>query len=149
MERSEAGDITNPAAAHELTLEQLNQPVVDQGRVYPERLEEGTARILVLHPGSASDDIKCHLRQKVPLAQVPLDEVLSYDALSYVWGDKKKNPGFIVLCESHFAVTRNLAEVPRHLRFPSSERMLWVDALCIYLDRYRMKYLCFLRCFIR
>jgi Heterokaryon incompatibility protein (HET) len=129
-ERSEAGDITNPAAAHELTLEQPNQPVVDQGQVYPERLGEGTVRILVLHPGSASDDIKCHLGQKVPLAQVPLDEVLIYDALSYVWGDEK-NPDFIDLCGSRFAVTRNLAEALRQLRFPSSERMLWVDALCI------------------
>jgi hypothetical protein len=130
-ERSEAGDITNPAAAHESTLKQLNQPVVDQGRVYPESLEEGTVRILVLHPSSAlDDDIKCHLRQKVPLAQVALDNVLLYDALSYVWGDEN-NPDFIFLCESRFAVTRNLAEALRHLRFPHSERMLWVDALCI------------------
>lgn len=73
-ECSEGGDITSPAAAHESTLEQLNQAVVDEGRVYPERLEEGTVRILVLHPGSASDDIKCHLRQNVALAQVPFRE---------------------------------------------------------------------------
>lgn len=129
-ERSDAGDITSLTAAHESTPEKLNQAVVDQGRVYPETLEEGTVRILVLHPGSASDEIKCHLKQKVPLAQVPLREDLSYDALSYVWGDKT-NPDFIVLCESRFAVTRNLAKALEYLRFPHSERMLWVDALCI------------------
>jgi hypothetical protein len=127
LELSEEGDIRNPVATHKSTLEQLNQPVIDLGRVYPERLEEGMARILVLHSGSKDDDIKCHLRHKIPLAQVPLDE---YDALSYVWGDEK-NPDFIDLCESRFPVTRNLAEVLRHLRFPNSERMLWVDALCI------------------
>ncbi|KAF8853427.1 hypothetical protein BDZ45DRAFT_558927, partial [Acephala macrosclerotiorum] len=81
-------------------------------------------RILVLHPGSTSDEIKCDLRQKEPLAQA------SYEALSYVWGEKE-NPDFIILCGSRFAVTRNLAEVLRYLRFPSSDRMLWVDAICI------------------
>ena len=85
---------------------------------------------MVLHPGSTSDEIKCDLRRKEPLAQASLDEVLSYEALSYVWGEKE-NPAFIVLCESRFAITRNLAEVLRYLRFPSSDRMLWVDAICI------------------
>jgi hypothetical protein len=60
----------NPA--HKSTLEQLNKPVIKQSRIYPERLEEGTVRILILHPGSASDDIKCDLRQKVPLTQAKM-----------------------------------------------------------------------------
>src|SRR5208282_2277833 len=50
----------------------LNGPVIEEGRIYPERLEIATARILVLHPGSASDDIKCALRQKEPLVQPSL-----------------------------------------------------------------------------
>lgn len=127
-ERSQAKNITNPL--YESTLEQLNQPVIDQGLIYPERLETGTARILVLHSGSTSDEIKCGLRQKEALTQASLSDALSYEALSYVWGEEE-NPDFIVLCESRFAVTRNLAEVLRYLRSPSSDRMLWVDAICI------------------
>jgi Heterokaryon incompatibility protein (HET) len=127
-EQSEAED--TKISVHESTLARLNRPVIKEGRIYPERLEGGTARILVLHPGSASDDIKCDLRQKEPLAQASLDEVLSYEAVSYVWGTEE-NPEFIVLCESRFAVTCNLAETLKHLRLPSSDRMLWVDAICI------------------
>ena len=124
-ERSEAEDTKSPA--HKLTLEQLNTGVINQGRIYPERLDEGTARILVLHPGAASDDITCDLIQKESLAQ---DQVLSYEALSYVWGNEE-NPDYIVLCKSRFAVTCNLAQTLKHLRLPSSDRMLWVDAICI------------------
>ncbi|TVY23832.1 Heterokaryon incompatibility protein 6,OR allele [Lachnellula hyalina] len=112
------------------TLERLNRPVIEEGRIYPERLKGGTARILVLHPGPASDDIKCDLRQKEPLAQASFDKVLSYEALSYVWG-KEEDPESIILCKCRFAVTRNLAEALKHLRLPNSDRMLWVDAICI------------------
>jgi hypothetical protein len=119
-ERPEAEDTAYvKIPAHALTLEQLNQPVIKEGRIYPERLKKGTARILVLHPGSVSDDIKCDLRHKEHLAQASLDKVLSYEALSYVWG-AEENPEFIFLCKYRFAVTHNLAE-----------EMLWVDAICI------------------
>ena len=120
-EQSEAED--TKILAHESTLARLNQPVIKEGWIYPERLEGGTARILVLHPSSTSDDIKCDLRQKEPLAQASLDKVLSYKAVSYVWGIEE-NPEFIVLCESHFAVTCNLAETLKHLWLPNSDRML-------------------------
>ncbi|KAG4410521.1 hypothetical protein IFR04_016344, partial [Cadophora malorum] len=125
-EWSEAEDISNPA--HQSVFERLDETAVDRSRIYSERLEEGTTRILVLSPGSATDDIRCHLRQRVSLS-FP-DEVLSYDALSYVWG-KEDNPASITLCGSPFKVTRNLAEALRHLRFPTSDRLLWVDAICI------------------
>ena len=125
QERSEGEDTTSPE--HGTMPEQLNQAVVNQGLIYRERLDAETARILVLHPGAESDEIKCDLRQKEPLVPASL---ITYEALSYVWGEKE-NPDSIVLCESPFAVTRNLAEALRYLRYSSSDRMLWVDAICI------------------
>jgi hypothetical protein len=113
-------------------LERLNRPVIEEGRIYPERLKKGTVRILVLHPGSASDDIKCDLRQKEPLVQAL---VLLYKALSYIWGTEE-NPEFIFLCKYRFAVTYNLAEALKYLRLPSSNRILWVDI--IYINQYNI-----------
>jgi hypothetical protein len=124
----ETEDAASPAPR--LTLERLNRPVVDQGLIYAEQLESRTARILVLHPGSKSDNIKCDLIQKEDLAQASLGKVSPYEAVSYVWGGEE-DPNFIILCDIRFAVTRNLAEALRYLRFPKSDRMLWVDAICI------------------
>jgi hypothetical protein len=127
-EQPEAEDVVR--SAHRLTLEHFNRPVVDQGLIYAERLESRTARILVLHPGSRFNDIKCDLIQKEDLTQASLGNISPYEAVSYAWG-KEEDPDFIDLCDSRFAVTRNLAEALRYLRFPNSDRMLWVDAICI------------------
>jgi hypothetical protein len=117
----ETKDTMNPA--HRLMPEQLSH-------VYPERLETGAARVLVLCPGSPFDEIKCELRQRKLLTQGYLDEVSSYEALSYVWG-KEIERDTIILCGSRFPVTRNLAEALTYLRLPKHNRMLWVDAVCI------------------
>jgi hypothetical protein len=117
----ETKDIMNPA--YGLVPEKLSD-------VYPERLEAGAARVLVLRPGSPSDEIKCELRQKELLTQASLDEVLSYEALSYVWGEERKRDS-INLDGICFPVTHNLAEALTSLRLPNHDRMLWVDAICI------------------
>jgi hypothetical protein len=124
-EQFEAKDIVGS-----LRPEQLNRPLVEQGLIYSERLDEGSVRILVLNPGSGTDDIECNLMQKEDLAQASLGKMSPYEAVSYAWGDEK-NSDFITLCGSRFAVTRNLAEALRYLRYPKSDRMLWVDAICI------------------
>jgi hypothetical protein len=127
-DKSKAEDVTSLALRP--TPEQFNRRIVDHGLIYGERLEARTARILVLHPGSTMDEIKCDLIQKIDLTQASLGELSPYEAVSYVWG-KEENPDFIVLCGCRFAVTRNLAEALRYLRYPSSNRLLWVDAICI------------------
>jgi hypothetical protein len=127
-DKCKAEDVTS--LAQRLTPEQFNRRIVDQGLIYGERLEARTARILVLRPGSTMDEIKCDLIQKIDLTQASLGEVSPYEAVSYVWGEEE-NPDFIVLCGCRFAVTRNLAEALRYLRYPGSNRLLWVDAICI------------------
>ncbi|KAH6865287.1 heterokaryon incompatibility protein-domain-containing protein [Alternaria rosae] len=121
-------NLTNSSKISDLELH--NRPIVDRGLIYSKRLEASTVRILVLHHGSPSDEIKCDLKQEEDLVQTSLVEVSRYEALSYVWGEEE-NPDYIVLGESRFAVTRNLSEALRYLRYPDSDRMLWVDAICI------------------
>ncbi|USP78129.1 hypothetical protein yc1106_05403 [Curvularia clavata] len=116
---SEVEEVTN--VEYKPELEQHNRPIIEKDLIYNRRLKEGEARILVLSPGSGSDEIKCELK---------IDESLPYDALSYQWGGQEDNK-LILLQNVHFAVTKNLAEALRYLRCPRSERLLWVDAICI------------------
>lgn len=53
-----------------------------------------------------------------------------YEALSYVWGGNKFTAE-ITLNNEPYSITPNLEIALRHLRQPSAERTLWVDALCI------------------
>lgn len=42
-----------------------------------------------------------------------------------------KDPGHIFISGNRFAVTRNLFEALAYLRYPGSDRTLWIDAICI------------------
>ncbi|KAG8160841.1 hypothetical protein KVR01_009105 [Diaporthe batatas] len=54
-----------------------------------------------------------------------------YEALSYVWGEPRFTAEITLNNEQYF-ITPNLDLALRHLRRPSAERTLWVDALCIH-----------------
>ena len=64
------------------------------------------------------------------LVTVSLRSKPSYNALSYVWGDRKDTTS-IILNNEVFAVTRNLKAALRSLREPDVEVLIWIDALCI------------------
>jgi hypothetical protein len=81
-------------------------------------------RIAKLNPGDFSDDIHC------TLFKVSLDDNPQYEALSYVWGDTGVTRQ-ISLNGSPYQVTESLEIALRHLRLPSEDRILWVDAICI------------------
>lgn len=102
----------------------------------------GEIRLVRLHmPIVANDDneIICDLIT-TPLPQSP-----SYEALSYTWGSPE-NKRTIKLNGKPFQVTQNLFGALKHLRqrtvilhnkprtFPHTERMLWIDAICINQD---------------
>lgn len=56
-----------------------------------------------------------------------------YEALTYFWGDKAETRP--ITLDSHpVSITANLELALRHLRLPTSPRILWVDALCINQD---------------
>jgi hypothetical protein len=57
-----------------------------------------------------------------------------YEALSYTWDADASNARQnipILLNGSPFQVTANLESALRHLRLPTSQRTLWIDAICI------------------
>ncbi|KAJ8132135.1 hypothetical protein O1611_g1485 [Lasiodiplodia mahajangana] len=84
----------------------------------------GLIRTLELLPGKANDEIVCKL------ATMELNDNSQLEALSYTWGDPDKVTE-ITIGQSKCQVTVNLSHALRHLRFLSTPRILWVDAVCI------------------
>ena len=107
-------------------------------------------RLIYLHPGGFDDRIYCTIYHANIREEQPQTE---YTALSYVWGDATQTktiqlgyhqpltsedartwpstPSSGVECYKPFQVTTNLEKALRHLRDRTSERILWVDAICI------------------
>ncbi|KAI1124008.1 heterokaryon incompatibility protein-domain-containing protein, partial [Nemania abortiva] len=81
-------------------------------------------RTLELLPGRTGDEIVCNL------AGAELNGDAQFEALSYTWGDLDKVTE-ITIGQSKCRVTVNLSLALRHLRFPNTPRILWVDAVCI------------------
>lgn len=83
-------------------------------------------RVLKLLPSASFDArIECRLVHRALYGDS--DE---YEALSYVWGGNESTAE-ITLNNEPYSITPNLEIALRHLRQPSAERTLWVDALCI------------------
>jgi hypothetical protein len=66
---------------------------------------------------------------------------VSFEALSYTWGDPADREEIVVVSEEEVSVRedvlsvgRNLAQALRHLRYETKSRTLWVDAICINQD---------------
>jgi len=81
-------------------------------------------RVLTVEPGMWDATVACQLDI------VDLDGSISYEALSYVWGDNTQ-PGSILLHGILHPVTPNLESALRYLRYEDRPRVLWVDAVCI------------------
>lgn len=90
-----------------------------------EPLPDGPSiRLLSLWPGKSNNGIEASL------TIVSLHDNPTYEALSYVVGDTStKTP---VTCNGEsIGITENLRVALLHLRSESSERVLWVDQICI------------------
>lgn len=75
-----------------------------------------------------NDEIQCRL------LHVPLSDAPCYEALSYTWADENGDSSLsstIKLDKCPFLVTKNLAAALRQLRLSSSERIFWIDTICI------------------
>jgi hypothetical protein len=81
-------------------------------------------QLLSLQPGTGQDHIQCLLIKYL------LDQAPAYEALSYAWGRKiELKP--ISVNGSVVHTGTNLYSAPRHLRRQGSDRILWIDAICI------------------
>lgn len=75
-------------------------------------------------PGKEHNQITCRLKQ------ADLQNALTYEAISYVWGDAAIRR--TITCDgSSFEVTANLFLALQRLRKPDAPRFLWADAICI------------------
>ena len=95
--------------------------------LYPgDKLDDGASevRLLSLLPGRKGDQIQCELRN------ASLDTIQTCEALSYAWGSPDSTHT-ISVNGGLFKVRENLYNALDHLRFETSERILWNDALCI------------------
>lgn len=92
--------------------------------VHPELDSEDAFRVMNLQPGVGSDELRFHFEV------VYHEDVPSYEAISYVWGDATRKE--VIETESgYLEVTKNLADALRAIRDPTTERCLWADAVCI------------------
>lgn len=82
-------------------------------------------RLLVLHPAMDRDQpIRCSLLTS------ELDAKPDFEALSYCWGDSADTTT-ISVCDKPFEATATLNRALRGLRLEDTDRVLWVDAVCI------------------
>lgn len=86
--------------------------------------ERKETRLVTLCSGNFEDDILCNL------SKVSLDDKPSYEALSYVWGDRRITRQIFINGLSK-RVTKSLEIILRHLRYVSQPRVLWIDAICL------------------
>jgi hypothetical protein len=99
-------------------------------KYYYSPLSSGQESIRLLHllpHEDESADIQCELYEYCLQNSC---KTHLYEALSYVWGNPEKKPRIFMHGHS-FEVTVNLRAALLRLRNHSTERILWVDAICI------------------
>lgn len=91
-------------------------------------LPEVELRLVILYPGESYDSVHCDI---VVVTPDLLEEYeATYEALSYCWG-KDVATNTIFIGNRFHQVTPNLEHALRHLRYRTTRRVLWIDALCI------------------
>ncbi|ETS78652.1 hypothetical protein PFICI_08505 [Pestalotiopsis fici W106-1] len=109
--------------------ELLSEPPISELFVYESlEMDQPGYRLLRLQAGAGP--IECHLFQ----SYLPSDNdditLVPYEALSYCWGSNVLT-NTIRVNGKLLAITSNLFEALKHLRFSDKDRILWVDAICI------------------
>jgi hypothetical protein len=96
-------------------------------------------RVVRLHPRRWSTDstIICDI---TTVDQRTAPTCPRYEALSYEWGSPSSKEYTIHLNRRSIPVRHNLWCALYELRDACESRTLWIDALCIYFERYRTEY---------
>ncbi|KAF2662627.1 HET-domain-containing protein [Lophiostoma macrostomum CBS 122681] len=87
-------------------------------------LGEGQIRLLRLHPGQSQDVVN------TTLLAVDLAEAPPYEALSYAWGSFQERSSLLI-DGNPVEIHSGLFDAIHTLRSPTSERLIWADAICI------------------
>jgi len=85
-------------------------------------------------------DEKCPIH--LGLRTVLLTASTQYDALSYTWDNDLPDDSkeFTRINDVEVDIKANLAGAVRELRRQSVKREIWIDAICIYVDRHQRKH---------
>lgn len=141
MHRPQKSSITEITEIGTPTAE-INLPDNEQRALvfadHPLNRECREIRLLVLLPASdPQDEVRCEFRI-VSLDQStekgPTSPALQYEALSYAWGESTSNRSITLCGQPNFKVTDNLYAALVRLRHAQTNRILWVDGLCIDQD---------------
>jgi Heterokaryon incompatibility protein (HET) len=81
-------------------------------------------RLVTIEPGEFDEPIRGSIHHAF------LDDGPSFEALSYVWGDATVKEE-IQLHGQPFQITKNLTTALRYIRHQDTDRVLWIDAICI------------------
>jgi len=105
---------------------QLSGLGVEEYRYSPIDPYKDQIRLIEIHPGLPGDGIE------ISLLTVSLYGPTKYEALSYVWGNFAfADTETISVDGKSLAIARNLFNAFHTLRYPSSSRIIWADAICI------------------
>ena len=91
-------------------------------------IQDAHIRLIHLNVGARNDGFSIQIHENVCLETAPV-----YEALSYTWGDSKKEHSISCGSES-IAITANLATALVQIRSPDQPRILWIDQICINQD---------------
>ena len=91
-------------------------------------LRDAHIRLIHLNAGARNDGLSIQIQENVCLETAPV-----YEALSYTWGDSRKERSISCGSES-IAITANLATALIQLRNTDQPRTLWIDQICINQD---------------
>lgn len=95
---------------------------------YNKLSSKSSIRLMRLLPGNGMEPLKC----EIDTDSIEAEPV--YDALSYVWGDRKWQPGMVVSTatgDAWLQINFSLATYLHRFRSRTASRTLWVDSVCI------------------
>jgi hypothetical protein len=106
---------------------------LENAKVYRRlNLEIREIRVIEILPQDTNHkDTENGFKIAVELKYCSLDDNISYEALSYTWGDPQKKAIIQVDSNENFVVRQGLESALRDLRLPTERRVIWIDALCI------------------
>ena len=91
-------------------------------------LRDAHLRLVYLNARTRNDALSMEVQENVGL-----ETATAYEALSYTWGDYKKECS--ISCGSErIEITANSAAALLQLRSPDAARALWIDQICINQD---------------
>jgi hypothetical protein len=103
--------------------------------VYDALTEPDSIRLLALEPSTEhAAPIRCSVIHTA-LASCKHDIIDHYAALSYVWEDSNASQS-ISIDRKKDSVTRNLFHALQDIRDDHRLQRLWIDAICLYVDRH-------------